>query len=74
MQHVHALRKLKFDLLTPSPGMEGAYVHPGGETQAFDKNSCLNYYFIFIVPLSACEISVKNYYQVRKGGGGGVIQ
>ena len=34
-------------------------VHPGGETQAFDRNSRL-ISFIFIVPLSACEISVKD--------------
>ena len=54
MQHARVLKKLNFDLWTPTPE-----VHPGGETQAFDQKSRL-ICFIFIVPRSAFEISVKN--------------
>ena len=49
MQHCHVLKKIKFDLLTPlcpPPGSD-----PG-------LRSCLRC-FIFIVPLSAPEVSVK---------------
>ena len=53
MQHNRVLKKLNFDLLTPTAKS------PGGETQAFDRNSRL-IGFVFIVHLSACEISVKN--------------
>ena len=43
--------------------------YPGGETQAFDRKSRL-ICFIFIIPLCACKISVKNinnflnYYEI----------
>ena len=36
-----------------------AFKSPEGETQVYDRKSCL-ICFIFIVPLSACEISIKN--------------
>ena len=52
MQHGHTLKKLNFRLC-PIPS-----AHPGGRTQAFKLKSCL-ICFIFIVPLSACAISVK---------------
>ena len=77
MQRDHVLKKLNFDLLTPPPPKS-----PGDETQAFDPKSRL-ICFVFIVPLSACEISVKNIdnlpiqiFDVRphlrgQGGGGG---
>ena len=51
MQHAHALKKLNFH---PHP-----QVHPQSGTQTFDPKSHL-ICFIFIVPLSACEISVIN--------------
>ena len=47
MQHDRVLKKFNFDLLTP-----------GGEIQAFDQKSRL-ICFVFIVSMSACEISVK---------------
>ena len=46
------LKKLNFDFLTPPPKS------PGGETQAFDQKSHL-ICFLFNVPLSAPEISIK---------------
>ena len=53
MQHDHVRKKLNFDVLTHplSP--------PRGLAQAFEQKSCL-ICFLFIVTLSACEISVKN--------------
>ena len=53
MQHDHVLKKLNFDLLT-LPSMSTQWVRH----RAFDRKSRL-ICFIFIVPLSACEISVK---------------
>ena len=53
MQHDHVLKKLNFDVLTPPTKST-----QGGLAQAFDQKSRL-ICFLFIVTLSAFEISVK---------------
>ena len=57
MQNDHILEKFNFGL-RPTPK-----VHQGDQTQEFDLRSRLMC-FIFIVPLSAREISVKKYWQM----------
>ena len=59
--------RLNFDLLTPSPRTSAPSPKStqGGQTQAFNLKSLL-ICFVFIVPLFACEISVKKYWQLNE--------
>ena len=52
MQYDRVMKKLNFDLLLPPPNsIEGVRHRPSIKSGSMS--------FIFIVPLSACEISVK---------------
>ena len=53
MQHDRVLKKLNFDLLIPPPKSTKGV----GHTLLIKKSRLIC--FLFIVPLSACEISVK---------------